>query len=110
MVGRPRARVEGIRERAKRLAAGEERLFSEIHGRETTATGNSAMIWVQPRQRWKLARLSAPMIQTKCTPGNRAVSARRVSMVYWVPILLSASETIMARPRATRRAPATLLA
>ena len=39
------------------------------------------MISAQPRQRWKLARLSAPMIQTNFTPGNRCLSARTVSMV-----------------------------
>ena len=58
-----------------------DRLFSAIQGRETTATGTSRMIWVQPRQRWKLAKLSAPMIQTKRTPGKRAFSRRTVSMV-----------------------------
>ena len=39
--------------------------------RSMTAIGTN---WAMPRQRcqrWKLRRLSAPMIQTKCTPGQR---------------------------------------
>src|SRR3569623_2283277 len=79
--GRVAAAIEEMRNRAKRRAAGEKRLLSAIQGRETTATGTSRMIWVQPRQRWKLARLSAPMIQTNFTPGNRAFSERMVAMV-----------------------------
>ncbi len=38
------------------------------------------------------------MIHTKCTPGNRALSARSVSMVYCEPIRVSASETIILGP------------
>jgi hypothetical protein len=71
----------GRRARPKRRAAGEKRLLSEIHGREITATGTSRMICVQPRQRWKSARLSAPISQTKRTPGNLARKSRKVSMV-----------------------------
>ena len=53
--GTPAAGAEVRRKCAKRRAAGENRLFSEIQGRETTATGISCMICVQPRQRARRA-------------------------------------------------------
>ena len=52
-------------------------------GRSMTAIGIMPAMSRQPRQRWKLARLSAPMIQTKRTPGKRrlqiATACRRCS-------------------------------
>src|SRR5690606_27677230 len=56
------------------------------------------MMSVQPRQRWKSARLSDPISQTNCTPGWRATMARRVSTVQRVPARVSKSEMIMAGP------------
>ncbi|MNY62338.1 hypothetical protein D3C86_1991350 [compost metagenome] len=58
-----------MRKRAKRAAAGAVRLSNWLPGRATTATGISRMMSVQPRQRWKLARLSDPISQTNFTPG-----------------------------------------
>ena len=40
-------------------------------GRLNTAIGRVAAMRCQSRQRWKLARLSAPIIQTQWTPGRR---------------------------------------
>src|SRR5690606_6169100 len=95
-----RAREAGTRAAAKRAAAGAVRLSSCEPGRAITATGTVRMMSVQPRQRWKVARLSDPISQTKRTPGWRATRARRVSMVRCVPTRVSKSETIMDGPAA----------
>ena len=63
------ASLAGSRAQANRRAAGDVRPLSAEPGRATTQIGTSRMISCQPRQRWKVARLSAPISQTKRTAG-----------------------------------------
>src|SRR5690606_6364908 len=94
------AREAGPRAGAERRGAGAVRLSVGEPGRAITATGTVRMMSVQPRQRWKVARLSDPIGQTKRARGWRATRARRVSMVRCVPTRVSKSETIMDGPAA----------
>src|SRR4029453_7062150 len=55
-------------------------------------------------QRWNCARLSAPMIQTKCTPETRRRKWMIVSTVYLVPMTASRQLTSMRGSCATFRA------
>src|SRR5215208_4415977 len=70
---------------ARQIAARDRVARRVKPGRSTTARGMSSAIVRHPRQRWKLARLSAPMTQTNFTPGQRRTTNRRVSTVYRAP-------------------------
>ena len=76
-------------------------------GRSMTASGIRPAIVSQPRQRWKPARQSAPMIQTNRTPGQRAFEiAERYRPYNVAPISSSNPVTSMRGCRATTRAAA----
>ena len=70
-----------IRADASEAAAWEWVARSVQPGRSITANGIILAISRQPRHLWKLARLSAPMIQTKFTPGQRRLRYDKVSTV-----------------------------
>ncbi len=63
--------LSAMRNRAKYAAAGEASARYRHPGRSSTATGMSLKIARQSFQRWKLARLSAPISQTNRTSGKR---------------------------------------
>ena len=69
----------GTRQRARAAPAGLEIAFKVDPGRSMTTIGARSAIARQCRQRWNWRRLSAPMIQTKWTPGARRLSQRNVS-------------------------------
>jgi len=95
---RRRAALAGSRPREKTFVAGENRLLSACPGLETMAIGTAAIMVRQFRQVWNAARLSAPMIQTKWTLGNRALNRSTVSTVKREPRRLSAAEAIIEGP------------
>src|SRR5215213_1085016 len=63
--GRARASFSPIRLAERAAAVLDRTAFRVQPGRSITAIGIMRAMRRQPRQRWKLARLSAPMIQTK---------------------------------------------
>lgn len=83
----------GSRPRRNRRAAGANSGDTRWPGLARTATGTRAMISSQRSQRCRSARLSAPMSQTKRTPGNRAVIRLRLSHVRRVASRTSRSVT-----------------
>jgi len=63
------------------LATTDDRNDSVAPGRSITAIGNVIMISRQRCQRWKSRSESAPMIQTKSTPGFFRRTSASVSAV-----------------------------
>jgi hypothetical protein len=76
MLAKREASRSGILQRASVAPAGLEIAFKVEPGRSTTTIGTRSAIKRQCRHRWNWRRLSAPMIQTKSTPGARRLSQR----------------------------------
>src|SRR5690606_12815881 len=73
------ASASSMRAYSNVLAITDDRNASVEPGRSITAIGIARAMWRQRSQRWKSRRLSAPITQTKATPGLRLCTRSIVS-------------------------------
>src|SRR6478736_4410981 len=85
-----------MRQRDSQLAAGEAMALWVEPGRSMMAIGIIRAMVRHSAQRWKPARLSEPMIQTKLTPAQRGQAGEPVAVMGGVE---AAAEQADAQPR-----------